>query len=371
MFWSFELKLVVFDSMQTTITQKELARRLQISQQAVSMALSGDDRISLETRDKVCELARRHGYRPNLAARTIRSGRFGNIILVPGNLPGDQSLDPLFLDALHDKLVDHDLHISYVRIPDAELTKPRSLPRLLREMAGDGLIIHYSMDAPPALKELVEKTPQPVVWVSGKLTHDCVYPDDVAAGRMAAEHLVTLGHRRIAYFFPYEGSMNEPWMHHVHMDRYEGYAQAMEQAGLEPVFWKEHWQGSVRRENWGRNTEKAYRLSRREAAMALLQKNPRPTAIVCQKHLTLYLLHAADQMGIRIPDDLSILAFSNPKPVMFPMELTRVEPDFDRYAQAAVEMLTRKMSGQRKSCDPVLIAPVFHSGETTAPPAEK
>jgi len=168
--------------MHKNITQKEIARRLKVTQQTVSLALSGDGRISEEVREKVRELARKHGYRPNLAARTMQSGRLGNVILVPSNLPGDHSLELDFLRILHDELLARDLHLSYVQVPDEELTQSESLPRLLREVAADGIIIHYSMNAPAALKELVERTTQPVVWVSDKLKHDCVYDDGVAAG---------------------------------------------------------------------------------------------------------------------------------------------------------------------------------------------
>lgn len=332
------------------ITQKELGQKLGISQRAVSMALQGDRRISEQTVKRVWEYAQAHGYRPNMAARTVKSGRFNNITVVLSAVESRSRFTIPFLNALLVELNLHGLHLSIARVDDAELTSPVALPRLLHQQAADGLIINYLEDIPESLKTLVQNSSQPVVWVGAKVAHDCVYPDCRAESRLAVEHLVALGHRRIAYFVP-KTALEEKRIHFSTLERAQEYEAMMTKLGL-PV------------NVWSRTT--AY-PSDLESALALFQRDSRPTAVICawQVHLPA-LLYAAGLSGLRIPQDLSVLVYCDPY-LNGPLPMTRLEMDFKKRAQAAVSILVDRIEGRTtEPVAPVSIPPVFVQGDSTA-----
>ena len=83
-----------------TVTQQELADKLGLSQRAVSMALRGDKRISPATSQRVWDLANQLGYRPNMAAKSMRYGRFNNITVVLSAKAEDSRFTIHFLNTL-------------------------------------------------------------------------------------------------------------------------------------------------------------------------------------------------------------------------------------------------------------------------------
>jgi DNA-binding LacI/PurR family transcriptional regulator len=335
------------------VTQQQIADKLGLSQRAVSMALRGDERLSPETIERVWAMAQKLGYRPNTAARSIRSGRFNNVTVVLSSIEERSRFTIPFLNHLLACLDGHGMHLSIARIPDEKLVRPASLPRLLSELASDGLIINYLEHVPPALAELVEQSSQPAVWVGAKLHHDCVYPDALAAGRMATEHLLNLGHERIIYFDPIsEDSLAKA--HYSSVDRREGYTAAMQASGLTPEHWEmlSPWRNDL------------------ESALAMFERSEQPTAVICawQSHLAA-LAHAAGLRGLRIPQDLSVVVISDPN-VEGPVRMTRVAFDFKHRAEETVRMLMDQIDGTATGpADAVAIQPQLLVRDSTTRPA--
>jgi LacI family transcriptional regulator len=334
------------------ITQREMADRLGLSQRAVSMALQLDERLSPSTIQRVWELAKASGYRPNMAAKVMRTGRFNNITVVLSARHENSRLTMPFVNALLGELENHGMHLSIVRVPDARLTRPDSLPRLLFELAADGLIINYLEHVPDALVSLVEQSAQPAVWVGVRLKKDCVYPDAYLAGKLATEHLIELGHRRISYFHP----ISEKDLGHTHYanaDRLAAYVDVMSAHGLQPDHWEKltQWRSIL------------------DSARLLVNRPDPPTAVICSWQSVLpSLLYATAQRGLSIPEDLSIVVLSDPD-LDAPMPMTRVEFDFDRRAKVAVDMLMHKIDASSASpADSAAIPPRFVKGRSTAEP---
>ena len=131
----------------------------------------------------------------------------------------------------------------------------------------------------------------PSVWINSKQAWNCVRPDDFGAGRELTERLFALGHRRIAYA-DYSQGKHSPTIHYSAQDRYDGYADAMRRAGLQPE----------RLCPWDEPSPP----ERRAYTRAWLQRADRPTAVVCYGGEAVLISLAALQLGLRIPADLSV-----------------------------------------------------------------
>ena len=160
---------------------KQIAAQAGFSFQAVSQALNGTGALKGATRSHILEVARRMGYRPNGFARAIRTGRFGNVGLLLSTVKLFSYLDDEFLDGVHDALSERNYHLTVSKLPDAELTSGERVPKLLREMAVDGLLVNYTHSIPRDMIRLLKAHGVPSIWVNSKQNADCVYPDDAAA----------------------------------------------------------------------------------------------------------------------------------------------------------------------------------------------
>jgi LacI family transcriptional regulator len=145
------------------------------------------------------EIAEKLNYRPDAARRRTSPGRFGSIGLLtaPNRLPG------VFFEgtfqAIRRELSQRDLHLTIGDLSDYQLTDATHIPKILRELAADGLLISYIADIPERMVSLIHQYRIPSVWINTVLEADCVYPDDFNAGKRATDHLLQLGHSAIAY----------------------------------------------------------------------------------------------------------------------------------------------------------------------------
>ena len=213
--------------MRTTL--KDVAERSELSVQTVSRILNGHGAQYQEaTRERVQQIADTLGYRANSSAKAMRSGRFGNIALLLSEYFPLSLLPVLLREGIQDILKENDLNLILARFADEDLTSRERTPRILRELMADGLLINYNTDLPQPMKELVTQYKIPAVWINSRHAADCVYPDDFDAGRRAAERLLALGHRRIAFVYSTETR------HYSFTDRLSGYGRAMQEAGLTP-----------------------------------------------------------------------------------------------------------------------------------------
>src|SRR4051794_33407113 len=184
-----------------SVTIKEIARRTGLSIPTVGNVLGRSaSRYSADTRRRVLEACQELGYKPNASARAMRQGRFGCAALVLSRNKQSHSHIPNgLLDGLDDALAQHDMHLTVSRLTDEELTRGDFLPKVLRESMADGMIVNYTHEIPQAMLDLIHAHHAPAVWLNAKLKEDCVYPDDFGAAKAATEHLLALGHRRIAF----------------------------------------------------------------------------------------------------------------------------------------------------------------------------
>jgi len=215
-------------------TQAHLAMLLGVSQVTVCKSLANHPGISKETRDKVHRLAKKLRYRPNASARVMREQRFGTIALLQSSEPSRSILIPSLLAGIHAALRADDMHLLLAALPDDQLTNSDYVPKILSEWSCDGLLINYNAGIPQRMVKLIADFQIPAIWINSQQPSHCVYPNDVEGGRVATEHLLQLGHRRIAYVDYTFGEKCPYPVHYSTHDRFGGYSQAMAAAGLEP-----------------------------------------------------------------------------------------------------------------------------------------
>jgi DNA-binding LacI/PurR family transcriptional regulator len=291
-------------------TLLDLAKSVGVSKTTASNAFSRPDQLSADLREQILEAARAAGYAgPDPVARMLRTGRAGALgLILPESLPF--ALDDPTTAALIRGIADacEERRLGLLVIPGAT----RSLePRAITDVAVDGFIAYSLPRNTPALQQVLSRR-VPVVVVDepripGVAT---ISVDDCAGARMAAGHLVDLGHRRLGIvttpFRPdgYTGRGDEARIANSAFDvatsRIRGYRAALGEAGLSsaevPLFECAHSD-----EELGR-----------QAGLDLLARAEPPTAILAMSdRLALGVLAAARELRLDLPADLSVTGFDD------------------------------------------------------------
>lgn len=345
------------------ITQQELARRLGLSQMTVSYALRGSDMVSQTTREHVQKEAARLGYRFNSSAQAMRNGRFGCVAIVDSTEVDRSSyFGGDLISGIHDSLLALDMHLTIARLPDHELTDESFMPKILKQLMVDGLLINYFAQIPNRLVALVDKFKLPAIWLNSKQSHDCVYPDDYRAGRDAVTYLMELGHRRIGYL---DHMSDRPEVFdptaHVHysiLDRFAGYRDALKDAGL-PVL---DFLGSHKR-MWDDPLS---------VVNQWIAQPDRPTAVICyDRRVVTQLIHASIMAGLSVPRDLSIVTFEDIIKCEMGMQMTTMRQCWQKLGHTAGGILMDKINQNNKPIPATVLPFELHVGQTTAPVSAK
>ena len=219
------------------ISSLELAALCGVSQGTIDRALHNRPGISAATRARILAVAEQYGYAPNPAARELMGLAASTVV---GAIVSAASLRAPFFMALFAvlarRLQADGLQLSFWVAPDA----PDGMRKTFSELAARRLRA-FVLVTPPADLELpaAAVARQPVLALI--LPCACpgvisLLPDERAAGRVATEHLIGLGHRRILHLTGYTPAHGDHVIRHL---RREGYMQAMNSAGLPPLVWNE------------------------------------------------------------------------------------------------------------------------------------
>jgi len=340
-------------------TKATIAARLNLSRATVTSVLNGRgslDRISAETQRRVLEDAREIGYRTNVSARATRTGRFGNVAFIQSVL--GQYLPSELMDGLAAAVADKDMHLVLTQVTDVVIDDESYLPHTLRELSADGVLINRHVGFSPSLLDRIHKLRIPAIFLNVQQEYDCIHPDDVMGGRIATEFLLGLGHERIAFVDTVETEDD----HYSNAARREGYAQAMTAAGRAP------WLFFIPTE-WA--VEGQPGADRRvEEAKVLLDRADRPTAVVAYELAeSMAIVRAASLLGLRIPQDLSIIHFHHRIDERFFVPFHTVSNAMEAVGTGAIRMLVEKMKNPEVPL-PERTVPEFllEGGVTCMPP---
>lgn len=325
-------------------TMDDVAQRAGVSRALVSLALRGSDRVSDASRAAVLAAADELGYRPNLNARNLASKRTRSIGLVINDLHNPYF--PPVADGIKTAADESGYRL---------LLNSAFLDDDVEEAAVDAFV-DFQVDGIITVgarlsQEVLERATRgvPTVVVSRPLTSDridSINNDDHLGATLAVQHLIDLGHRRIAHIDGGNGAGAA--------ERRAGYEATVRRAGLEPVV------------ATGAFTE----ASGVAAARRLFDGPDEFTAIFAGNDLSaLGALDVIDDRGLRVPDDISLVGYDNTYVgALQHIGLTSVDQQRHRLGQLAVAALIERVEHDRTEVRHEVIAPTLVVRETTAPP---
>lgn len=305
---------------------RDVAARAGVSVMTVSNVINGRVHVAPKTRAKVERAIAELRYRPNLSARSLARGRSG---VVAFGVP--EIAIPYFAE-LARFVIDEAERRGWTLLieqTDARLDRESEALAGIRPRLVDGLILYPAALTPEEIAARAEDTPLvlfggPVGEPAGDRSTDHVVIDNLAAGRSATEHLISLGRSRIAVI----GPLCEPRLERE-SPRLTGYREAIDAAGL-PC-----------REELVQHAPAYHRRDGAEAMRRLLAEPEPPDAVFCFSDLLAAgAMHAALSAGVRIPEDIALVGFDDVEEASFlTPTLTSVRPNKRRIAELTVQRL--------------------------------
>ncbi|MEU6501544.1 LacI family DNA-binding transcriptional regulator [Streptomyces californicus] len=328
-------------------TSRDVARAAGVSQATVSLVLGGKwpGRVSEATAGRVRDAASDLGYRPNLAARSLRLGRTRTALLVVPALT-NEFFARVYAGAAA-LAAEHDFGVVLYPSPDG--AGPARDPFASARAALDGVIA--SSMAAGAL-EALHGADLPLVMLDSDPSDTGPAARvnlDIADGmRQVTGHLLGLGHRRFLHL----ASAVDTWTFAVRADALHGALDAVEDATVRTV-----------------RAALDVRAGREAVERALAAAGERPTAIVCDDDiLAAGACKAARRLGLRVPDELSVTGFDDlALATALEPELTTVRLPAERVGERGMEALLAVLDG--RPAEPGRLPVQLVVRGSTAPPA--
>lgn len=327
------------------LTLKDIAREAGVSVMTVSNVINGkNSKVSKETIDRVQKIIKDLHYTPNLNARSLakRESRliavFVSTYVSAENVFKDPYVSDLFGE-IESAIRENDYYTIIQSVDE-----PQTAINLLQNWQADGAIFLSNQSA-ENMKFLAEFCQCPVVFIDSTNNESCDYLtveiDDKKGGYVATKYLIESGHKKIGF----AGFLDEK--DSVIKERFKGYVQAMEEAGLQKFV--NHIQTATGYDNgleWGKS---------------LAKKKLDVTAVFATADLfALGLVEGAKQNGLTVPKNLSVVGFDNLSLCRYVSpRLTTISQDISHKGRASVDLLLKairkeEITDRRIICDVAL-----------------
>ncbi len=335
------------------VTLKEIAAKVGVHPSTISRVLSGkydNFAVSEETRELILKTVEQYQYVPNEMARGLRLKKTHTIGIVIPDI-----LNPFFAGIARSiEIACENRKYSFIICSTDEVQeKETKLIELLKSKRMDGLLIVPVQDRIDQFKELKAEN-YPFVLIErcfDDLNTNAVVTENESEAYQAVEHLIKLGHRRIAFISgrrsTYEIKRRE-----------KGYRAALTAYGL-PV------QEQLIVGN-GFAAEDGY-----HATLEILQLPEKPTAFLVSANVILVgVLEAIFELGLIVPDDISVVGFTDLKYApYFASPLTTVSRPVDQIGKRALQLLLRQMdSPAEQKCEKIVLQSKFIIRKSTHKP---
>ncbi len=276
--------------MPTTI--KDIAKQAGVSHTTVSRALHNSPLISGATTRRIQQIAADLQYQPSSAARSLKTRRSLVLGVIVSHID-----DPFFSEVLQgiDDVAQENGYSLFIAASQHDPTREHAIVQTMREHRVDGVILCSPRFTPDQTSQL-HSYEIPIVAVNNQAQQDyqySIYHDDVDGGRQVCEHLISLGHTRIAY-------LGDDSSGRTTQERLAGIRKALDDAHLRLPDGYIHQVG-------GNSALQGY-----SATEYFLGLEPKPTAIICYNDmLALGVLKRLKQAGLDVPNELSVTGFDN------------------------------------------------------------
>jgi len=340
------------------VTLKHIAQRVGVSAMTVSRALSGKEAlVDPRTARRIRDVAAEMGYTPNLLARSLRGERLPTIVVF-----AEQISRHIYLAELMDHVARAIEERDYGMIA---CQSPQSLRAALTQFNLAGAVVlappeslFYDEQGRPFQHLRVE---EPLVVIHCAVEQRFfteVSPDLADAARQAAEHLLQLGHRRIAFLGGPSIEMERTWVR----TRQSGIERAFKPFGLDD--------SALRYQPCDGPEEAA------EALKSLLRTDPRVTGVIClNDEIAVAAIHGARELGREVPRDLSVIGSNDTRMAWyFRPALTTIRIDVPALVEKGLSLLFEEIGDSRPDSNGRRRLPHLEKCElivraSTAPPA--
>lgn len=321
----------------------DVADRVGVSRQLVSLVMRGSPGPSSETRSRVLEAAAEIGYRTNASARLLRQKRsyLVGAMFTMRNPYESRLVEQLFVTAAT-------RGYGVVLGPVTDETDRDRIAGELLEQRVEALVGFVPARVSPALRRILGQLP--VVWLGGPSPdHDNVHIDDRAGMRQAVDHLRSLGHRRIAHLAGAESPAGD--------ERRAAYEDVMTEVGLGAEV-------EVLAQGWDEETGAAVArdLVRRSGSRA-------PTAVICPSDQSAAaLVTVLRSAGTEVPGRFSVTGWDDSYLAgLSYLDLTSVRQEIDATADATLDLVVRRLDDPSAGRATVLTAPTLVVRGSTGP----
>jgi DNA-binding LacI/PurR family transcriptional regulator len=333
------------------VTIRDVARHAGVSVATASRALNGNGVVNPRTRDRILSVVTTLGFTPSPAARRLSLGRTLTVGVVVSFLTRPQAGERL--RGVDSVLTDSEFDLVIYNVETVQ-KRDHYLATLGHSQRTDGLLV---MSLPPSeeVGASLVRGPVPVVFIDVHTPSVDGLPrvvgDDLAGGRLAARHLLDLGHRRIGFI---GDSTHDPFGFTSSRDRERGFHAELADAGVViPPEWIGHGAHG--------------RYEARDRARAMLAADDRPTAIFAASDTqALGVMAAARELGIQIPGELSVIGYDDIEAADY-VGLTTVRQQLFESGRRGAEILLSEI--RHRAEDPPVghLSPDLVVRATTAP----
>ncbi|KAB8137580.1 LacI family transcriptional regulator [Gracilibacillus oryzae] len=327
-----------------TVTIKDIAKVAGVSYSTVSKALNNSPLVKEITKRKILKVAAEMGYEPNLAAKQLVRKKTDVIGLMW------PTIERIVLATLVTNISKAFETTSYSMILSVDA--PETAMDTFKKFQVDGMIVFGESNS---ITVSTENIPVVIYGVSGK--NESAYPiidaNHEASMQKAVQHLVELGHRRIAYI----GHLDQEDA--LQSEKVEGYEKAMKHFKLDENI-------TIINSN-GLNWFDGY-----TATDIMLEQDKRPTAIIGGSYdISGGILRALQEKGVQVPEDISIVSYDNiPQMATMEVPMTCAGVPVDVLAEEIVHSIIERIESDEEIELVKKLSPTLTERESTGPPPE-
>ncbi|HXX15048.1 MAG TPA: LacI family DNA-binding transcriptional regulator [Candidatus Eremiobacteraceae bacterium] len=305
----------------------DVAREARVSVFTVSAVVNKKKHVGKKLQERVEAAIRRLNYRPNLLARSLAKQRTHTIGMIIPDIANP--FFPIVVRGAEDAAQKHGYNLLLCNSDDSQTKEENALEVLLAKRVDGILLTKIVSKVSPSLHQMMQEMKVPIVLMmrtAPDISKDAVVADDYQGAYDAVCHLASVGRKRI-------GLLAGPGNVSNSKARWQGYCDALEEKGLaydpELVI-----RGDYRMES-------GYRVGK-----VLLARQP-DALYVANFLMTVGLLRAAEESGLRCPEDFGLVSFEDyPWLAISHPRLTAVEPPKYELGQEAVELLMERIAGK-------------------------
>ena len=283
------------------VTLQVIADKAHVSKALVSRVLNNSDHpVKMEVRERILLASKQLGYIPNLQARNLKSRKSTSIgIIIPSIA---NPFYPSIVRGIEDEIVSRNYHM-IISSCDRNMDRTNYSIENMLAVNVQGIISIYMDEVPEALVRLVKRGGIALNVVSNDICvpdMHTILVDKVEECELAVQHLLDLGHRKIAMLF-------DRLDNSIRKKRLEGYRKALSKACIAynedyVYIWDKDISADVTE-----SSDKGYYLTK-----AFLERTPEVTAVVCMNDaMALGALRAIRENGKKVPDDYSLIGFDD------------------------------------------------------------